>query len=98
MNLISTKVLTVLAAVISACVVFASGFLCYVNPERTQAYLLAIAVVCVAWVLRYLSRGDGEADAKSQAKRRKLTQAIVSSGLILGFALGGVLMARLGWK
>jgi uncharacterized oligopeptide transporter (OPT) family protein len=55
-------------------------------------------VVCVAWAIRYLSGRGGEADAKSQAKRRKLTQAIVSSGLILGFALGGVLMARLGWK
>lgn len=98
MNLISTKVLTVLAAVVSAGVVFASGYLCYVNPERAWAYSLAIAIVCVAWALRYLASGGGEADSKSQAKRRKLTQAIISSGLILAFALGGVLMARLGWK
>jgi uncharacterized oligopeptide transporter (OPT) family protein len=98
MNLLSAKVLTVLAVVVSACVVLASGFLCYLNPERAWAYSLAIAVVSVAWAIRYLSGRGGEADAKSQAKRRKLTQAIVSSGLILGFALGGVLMARLGWK
>jgi hypothetical protein len=98
MNLISARVLSILAAVISVGVVFASGYLCYLNPERAWAYLLAIAVVCVAWALRYLARGGGEADPKSQAVRRKLTQAIVSSGLLLGVALGGVLMARLGWK
>ena len=98
MEMISGKVLTVLAAVVSAGVVFASGYLCYLNPERVWAYSLAIAVVCVAWIARYLSRGGGEADARSQAVRRKLTQAIVSSGLLLGVALGGALMARLGWK
>jgi hypothetical protein len=98
MNLISTKILTVLAAIISACVVFASGYLCYVNPERAWAYLLAIALVCVAWAVRYLHPGSGEADPKSQRVRRRLTRAIISSGLMLAFALGGVLMARLGWK
>ena len=98
MNLIPGQVLTVLAAIISAGVVFASGYLCYVNPERAWGYSLAIAIVCVAWAVRYLHPGSGEADPKSRAVRRRLTQAIISSGLMLAFALGGVLMARFGWK
>jgi hypothetical protein len=85
-------VLTPLAVVIGASVVFASGYLWYLSPERPWPYLLAILVVCIAWALRHLARGDG-----GRAARRKFTQAIVSSGLLLAFALGGALFARMGW-
>ena len=90
--------LTALAAIISAGVVFASGFLWYLRPERPWPSLLAIAIVCCGWTARHLSRGDGQADPRAQAKRRKITRAIVVSGWTLGFALAGALMARLGWK
>ena len=95
MKTIPENILSLLAAVISACVVFVSGYLYYVSPERRWPYLLAIAVVCGAWTARGLFRGDG--DSKSQAVRRKLTYSIISAGLMLGVALGGALMARLGW-
>jgi len=97
MKTISENVLTSLAVVISAGVVFASGYLWYLSPERPWPYLLAVLVVCIAWTLRHLARGDGGADPVSQATRRKFTQAIVSSGLLLAVALGGALFARMGW-
>ncbi len=97
MKAISENVLTSLAVVISACVVFASGYLWYLSPLRPWPYLLAILVVCIAWTLRHLARGDRSADPTSRAARRKFTQAIVSSGLLLAIALGGALFARMGW-
>jgi hypothetical protein len=97
MQAISENVLTSLAVVISACVVFASGYLWYPSPLRPWPYLLAILVVCIAWTLRHLARGDRGADPTSRAARRKFTQAIVSSGLLLAIALGGALVARMGW-
>lgn len=96
MKMVSEDVLFSLAVVISAFVVLASGYLCYVSPERPWPYLLAIAVVCVAWTARHLNGGDGDANPASRAARRKLTQAIVSSGLLLGIALGVALIASLG--
>ncbi len=89
------KALNSLAVIIIACVVFASGYLCYLSPERSWRYLLAILIVCVAWITRYLYRGDREAGARSGVARRKVTQAIVSSGLLLVVALAGAIMARL---
>jgi len=96
MKTISENVLTSLAVVISACVVFASGYLWYLSPERPWPYVLAILVVCIAWTLRHLARGGG-ADPTSRTARRKFTQAIISSGLLLAIALGGALFARMGW-
>jgi hypothetical protein len=97
MKTISENVLTSLAVVITACVVFASGYLWYLSPDRPWPYFLAILVLCIAWTLRQLARGDGGTNRTSRAARRKLTQAIVSSGLLLAVAMGGALFARLGW-
>lgn len=96
MKAIRKNVLFAMAAVISAFVVFASGYLCVLNPDRPWPYWLAIAVVGCAWTANYLARGD-RADAKAEARRRQLTQAIVLSGLLLAVALGTALMARLEW-
>jgi hypothetical protein len=85
-----------LAVVITACVVFASGYLWYLRPDRPWPYFLAILVLCIGWILRQLARGDGGANRRSWRARRKLTQAIVSSGLLLAVALGGALFARMG--
>lgn len=83
-----------LAVVISACVVLASAYLCYLSPDHSWRYLLAILVVYVAWMVRHLYRGDREAGAGSLAARRKVTQAIVSSGLLLVVAQAGAIAAR----
>jgi predicted tellurium resistance membrane protein TerC len=96
MTAISDNVLFSLAALVSACVVLASGYLCYLSPVRRWPYLLAIGVVCVAWIARQLIGGAGNANPKASAARRKLTQAIISSGVLLAMALGGVLISRLG--
>ena len=94
----SDNTLFAVAAVISAGVVLASGYLGYLTPERRWPYLVAIAVVCCAWIVRYLmSRRHQEGDPKTQLVRRKLTRAVIVAGLMLGSALGGVLMARFGW-
>jgi hypothetical protein len=81
---------------VTACVVLLSGYLWYLNPERPWPYYLAMLVVFTAWTLRQFARGDG-ASRTSLAARRKFTQAIVSSGLLLAIALGGVLFAHMGW-
>jgi len=96
MKAISENLLFSLAVLISACVVLASGYLCYVSPARQWPYLLAVAVVGVAWTARHLANGGRDANPTSSAARRKITQAIISSGLLLAIALGGVLIARLG--
>jgi hypothetical protein len=93
MKTIWDKVLFILAAAVSAWVACAAGYLYSVNPERTWLDLLPVAVVCIAWIARHSRRGDPGADPASRAKRRKITQAIVLAGLLLGMPL----FARLGW-
>jgi hypothetical protein len=88
--------LTSLAVVITVCVVFASGYLWYLSPDRPWPYVLAILVLCIAWTLRQRARGEGGANHASRPVR-KFTLAIVSSGLLLAVALGGALFARVGW-
>lgn len=96
MKTISESALRSWATAISAFVVGAGGYLCFVNRERPWPYLLAIAVVCVAWIARYVAAGDSKTE-RSLAKRRKLTLAIILSGLLLAVALGTKLIAQFGW-
>jgi hypothetical protein len=97
MKTVSDNVLALLALVITACVVFASGYLWYLRPDRPWPYFLAILVLGIAWTLRQVASRDGEGNRASRSTRRKLTQAIVSSGLLLAVAVGGALLARTGW-
>ena len=92
----SDRALTWLAAVVSACVLAASGYLLYSSPERPWPYLLAILVLVVAWTLRHFASGERTA-RMSRPARSMFTQAIATAGVLLAIALGGVLVARLGW-
>ncbi len=93
MNLFSDKVLRVLAVAISAWVVGASVYLCAVSPARPWTYLLAPAVIALAWTARQLRAGPADQQA-FQADRRQATLAIVLAGSLLGLAL----IVPLGWS
>jgi hypothetical protein len=90
---ISDNTLTVLAVITSAFVVAAAGYLCYVNPDRMWVFLTPIALVCIAWSVRFFARSAGKSDQASREHHRQLTQAIVVAGVVLGLAL----ITRLGW-
>lgn len=94
MKTTSGSLLFFVAAVISAAVVLASAYLYHAQPARPWPYALAILVMGVAWTARYLVRGNGDGNDASQARQRKLTQAIVLAGLLLAMPL----IARLGWS
>jgi hypothetical protein len=92
MKTTSDNLLFSLAVAISLWVVFASGYLCYVNHDDGRPYV-AIALIFAMWAIRHFLHGDAETDPKSIAKQRKLTLSIVFSGLLLSLAIS----ARLGW-
>lgn len=85
MNKISDNMLLALAVSVSVWVVLANGYLYFTSPQHASSYLLAIAVVCLAWAARQLEA--------PQPARRTLTQAIVLAGLLVGIAS----IAQLGW-
>jgi hypothetical protein len=93
MKTTSDNLLFSLAVATTLWVFFASGYLLYMNSERPWQCLLAIALICIAWAIRYFFRRNAKADPKSIAGQRKITQSIVFAGLILS----GALIARLGW-
>ncbi|HEY8026506.1 MAG TPA: hypothetical protein VIF60_18325 [Burkholderiaceae bacterium] len=93
MKTTSEKLLISLAVITTLWVMLASGYLCYVNSLRPWQSLLAIAVMCIAWALRYFFHRNANGDAKLAHARRKITQSIAFGGLLLGVAL----IARLGW-
>ncbi|MDL2357301.1 MAG: hypothetical protein QFF03_18765 [Pseudomonadota bacterium] len=84
MKTLSDHLLGALAAAVSAWVVLASAYLFYITPARPWPYGLALAVIVAAWIAR------GVADP---AARRKVTQAIVLAGALLGLTL----LIPLGW-
>lgn len=78
------------ALVISAWVVLAGGYVCYVNPGRRWQCLLGMAVLGVAWLIRHVVQGNTE--ARMQA-RHSITQSIAYAGLLLSVGL----FEALGW-
>lgn len=78
------------ALAISAWVVLAGGYVCYVNPERRWQCVLGMAVLGAAWLIRHVFRGDGE---QRRNARHKITQSIAYSGLLLSAGL----FEALGW-
>jgi hypothetical protein len=95
MQALAERVLTVLAAIITACIVLAAGGLIWLDASRGWRGVLAIAVVGGGWLLRYRYRAGGDAQA---ARRRRIVRAIVVAGGLLLVALGRALAARLGWN
>ena len=95
MKSVRESVLFTMAAIISACVVLASGYLYYVQAGSPWPYRLTIIVVVCAWTVRF-ARGD-RVDASGGGQRRELTWAIVLSGSLFVVALAGVWIGRVGW-
>jgi hypothetical protein len=98
MKTISEKILLPFAVATSAWVVLVSAYLCYVSPQRPWPYVLALAVVCIGWMVYCLGSGHQKNDSTPAESRRKHLWAIVFSGLLLTNALGIKLMAHLGWS
>lgn len=74
------------ALAVSAWVVLAGGYVCYVHPERRWQSVLAIAVLGIMWLIRHVFDGNTEA-------RHKITQSIAYAGLLLSVGL----FDALGW-
>lgn len=96
MKTFSEKLLFPFALVLSAWVVFASAYLCYMSSDQRWPYVLTLAVVCIAWIVYYFDSRDRKNDSASSESRQKHLQAIVFSGLLLGSALAVKLVAQLG--
>lgn len=90
MKTLSVQVLDALAVAVSAWVVLASAYLFYMTPARPWPYVLALAVMCAAWIARRSGPARAAADP---AVRRKVTLAIVLAGALLGLTL----LIPLGW-
>jgi hypothetical protein len=73
------------ALAVSAWVILASAYGCYLFPARTWPFGLALGLLAAAWLARQLASGE---------QRQRLTTAIVLAGLMLGVAL----LAPLGWS
>jgi hypothetical protein len=87
------KLVFSLAVVLSLWVVFAGAYLCYASPHDPWRYMAAIAIICIAWVIRHVFRRAAQASPACTLAERKATQSIMLAGLLLGMALA----ARLGW-
>lgn len=85
-----------IAALMSAWVVFVSTWLCFLTPGKSWPYLVAIALVCVAWALRLFASGKMAIDSPAQQELHKITQAIVLSAALLGMTATLALLSRLG--
>ncbi|MDY7536725.1 hypothetical protein RGU72_00385 [Undibacterium sp. 5I1] len=93
MKTISEQPLRTFAILISTWVVFASSYLCYLHLARPWPYVLALAIIGIAWIARQLLPTGAAVGSAGQVNRRKITQAIVLAGSMLGLAL----LIPLGW-
>ena len=93
MKTISDQPLRAFAILISAWVVFASSYLCYLHLVRPWPYILALSVIGIAWIARQLLPKGAAGGSAGQVNRRKITQAIALAGALLGIALP----VPLGW-
>lgn len=93
MKTISEQPLRTFAILISTWIVFASSYLCYLHLARPWPYVLALAIIGIAWIARQLLPIGTGVDPASQVNRRKITQAIALAVSLLGLAL----LIPLGW-
>lgn len=86
MKTISDKLLFALAVGVSAFVIVTSGILFQTRAGAGWPFLMPVALVAVAWLARQLSV-EAAPQAGQPSPRRKITEAILLAGLILGVAL-----------
>ena len=85
-------------AIASGTLVFLLGAsLCWLIPERSIAWVLAMLTLPVAWLLQTVLKKLGVDVARASADRRTLARAIAAAGLIMAISMAAVLIQKLGW-
>jgi hypothetical protein len=96
MKSISDRTLRLVAIGVSVGVVVAGAYLSFAAEGHRWPYLLAIGVVCLAWILRALA-GDNKTDSATPSTRRQITKAIIWAGAFLAVSFATKLGSHMGW-
>ncbi len=86
-DMIPEGLLKALAIVVSVYVLAVCAYLWARAPDRPWPYALAISLVGLAWLIRYVKGRHVAPDPKSRVSNRKLTQAIVVAGFLMAIPL-----------
>lgn len=71
--------------------------LCWLIPERSIAWVLAMVTLPAAWLLQTVLKKLGVDVARASADRRTLARAMAAAGLIMVISMAAVLIQKLGW-
>lgn len=71
--------------------------LCWLIPERSIAWVLAMVTLPAAWLLQTVLKKLGVDVARASADRRTLARAMAAAGLIMVISMAEVLIQKLGW-
>ncbi len=85
-------------AIASGTLVFLLGaLLCWLIPERSFAWMLAMLTLPAAWLLQTVLKKLGVDVARASTDRRTLARAMAAAGLIMSISMAAVLIQKLGW-
>ncbi|MDZ4811687.1 MAG: hypothetical protein SGI99_03620 [Pseudomonadota bacterium] len=85
-------------AIASGTLVFLLGaLLCWLIPERSFAWVLAMLTLPAAWLSQHVLKKLGMNVARASTDRRTLARAMAAAGLIMTVSMAAVLIQKLGW-
>ncbi len=85
-------------AIASGTLVFLLGaLLCWLIPERSFAWVLAMLTLPAAWLSQLVLKKLGVDVARASTERRTLARAMAAAGLIMTVSMAAVLIQKLGW-
>ena len=87
----------IVAMASGALVFFLGAWLCWLIPERSLAWVLAMLTLPAVWWSQQVLQKFGVDVARASADRRTLARAVAAAGLIMAISMAAVLIQKLGW-
>ncbi len=86
-EMIPESLMSTLSVLVSAYVVTLSVYLLAPGLHRPWPYLVAILLIGVAWLIRFVMSRNGTTDSTPRYTHRRLTRAIIVAGFLMAIPL-----------
>lgn len=86
-EMIPERLMSTLSILVSAYVVALSVYLLAQGSHRPGPYLVAILLIAVAWLIRFVTSRNRATDSTPRYTYRRLTRAIIVAGILMAIPL-----------
>lgn len=86
-DMIPESLMTILSVLVSVYVVSVSIYLLAQGSHRSWPYLVAMLLIALAWLIRFVMGRSRSTDSTPRSTSRRLTRAIIVAGFLMAIPL-----------